>query len=881
MANHKTKVLPVLLARKTFVFCLLMLAAAGLLTGCVSMSDPEESQEYRSDVVATVQAGQVVGQTFVSRRARLNGIQLWLRAGPEPAAPGATLTVQLYHAPGDLSPLVTIPLPVSTIPEGSPLKIALPPQADLPGQGYFITLTTHEAALQVLGRSEDAYPRGQLYAGGAPQDADLSFRLTYDYDPAAMLGDLGRALASAWLLLPLALTLWLPGRVLLGLTGLASRLDGGERAAVSIGLSLGLIPLALTWTSLVRLPWSRAGVWVGMALLLAALAIQVRHGRAASGRVAPAAPEKSRAKAALSWLWQRRAGLALAAIFVLTLAVRLAMTRDLAGPAWVDSVHHAMITRLIMEQGAFPPSYAPFLDIETASYHPGFHSAAAVFTWLSGLDLPAALLLLGQALNALVVFSVYLFTTSLTRNRAAAVCAALIAGLFTPMPAYYTSWGRYTQLASLLLLPAALAWIVWMLEGRVRRSWRPLLLAAVASGGLFLTHYRVIAFLGLLLIAYLGVYVLGGALRRLVAATLGPDREPQEPQPKPVDRRVAWEGLRFGLSQLLEAVRRWARDTGPWWAASRGVLAAAGWVALTAGLAIALTLPWWPATLTTLFIPRFGYEITTPAFSDFSWSYLTAALGKLSLGLAGGGLLVGLLRRRAFALHLPLWAGLMFLAANLAAWGLPGGTFINNTSVEILLFMPLAALGGYLSGEALRAGLKYLPRRGGWAYAAVFLAAGAALAVAGARQILPILNPATLLLREADSPAIAWIEQNVPAGETVLINPFAWGYNIYAGSDGGAWIIPLAGRKTLPPPVLYGLSASGDKINRINEIIRQALDLSQKPAELHAYLLSQGIHYIFIGARGGAFSPRLLSASPLFETRYAQEGAWVFQLIGP
>ena len=30
---------------------------------------------------------------------------------------------------------------------------------------------------------------------------------------------------------------------------------------------------------------------------------------------------------------------------------------------------------------------------------------------------------------------------------------------------------------------------------------------------------------------------------------------------------------------------------------------------------------------------------------------------------------------------------------------------------------------------------------------------------------------------------------------TVLINPFTWGYGLYAGNDGGFWISPLAGRK--------------------------------------------------------------------------------------
>ena len=42
-------------------------------------------------------------------------------------------------------------------------------------------------------------------------------------------------------------------------------------------------------------------------------------------------------------------------------------------------------------------------------------------------------------------------------GRIGGLAAALIVGVFTPMPAYYTSWGRYTQLAALLIAEPHLA----------------------------------------------------------------------------------------------------------------------------------------------------------------------------------------------------------------------------------------------------------------------------------------------------------------------------------------------------------------------------------------------------------------------------------------
>ena len=142
------------------------------------------------------------------------------------------------------------------------------------------------------------------------------------------------------------------------------------------------------------------------------------------------------------------------------------MVRDLAFPAWVDPIHHSTIVRLIVEQGAYPQSYAPYVSALHASYHAGFHSLVATFHWLSGLEISRAMLLLCQVFNALSVLAVYLLTTSLTKDRLAGLFAALATGFLSSMPAYYASWGRYTQLTGLLVLPVCAALLMRLLSGR-------------------------------------------------------------------------------------------------------------------------------------------------------------------------------------------------------------------------------------------------------------------------------------------------------------------------------------------------------------------------------------------------------------------------------
>jgi hypothetical protein len=39
-----------------------------------------------------------------------------------------------------------------------------------------------------------------------------------------------------------------------------------------------------------------------------------------------------------------------------------------------------------------------------------------------------------------------------------------------------------------------------------------------------------------------------------------------------------------------------------------------------------------------------------------------------------------------------------------------------------------------------------------------------------------------------------------------------------------------------------------------------------------------GVHYLYIGAKGGVFSAQLLRESPTFETLFEENGAWLFQL---
>jgi hypothetical protein len=114
----------------------------------------------------------------------------------------------------------------------------------------------------------------------------------------------------------------------------------------------------------------------------------------------------------------------------------------------------------------------------------------------------------------------------------------------------------------------------------------------------------------------------------------------------------------------------------------------------------------------------------------------------------------------------------------------------------------------------------------------------------------------------------------------IVINPFAWGYGLYAGQDGGYWASPIAGRGTIPPPVLYGLSNTPEDTQRINTFIQQIIENGDNPENLYQMMTDVGIQYLYTGVRGGVISTQALIDSPLFELVYQADGASTFKTVG-
>ncbi len=303
-------------------------------------------------------------------------------------------------------------------------------------------------------------------------------------------------LAGLWLL-------WLPGVAIhrgLVRLGLRPTPDALHSGAIQIGLGLALWPILFLWTSSTGLVWQPpiaqiVAVGLGGVGLVCLL---WTSGSAWRGRLARL---RGRSVEMLAW----------GALIVLTVNSRLAQIRELVVPNWVDSVHHAMILRIFVDGGHLPATFAPFLPNNNFLYHWGYHANAAWLAWLLGwsdpFQLTELMLHFGQLLNSLTLIMVYAAGRTLFHSRRAGMLAAVLAVLVSWYPAFYVSWGRYTQLSGLLIMAPFMIQL-WSLHRTRRMTLGDLLAVILLGGGLVLIHVRVAFFAITLGVVLAGVVVL-------------------------------------------------------------------------------------------------------------------------------------------------------------------------------------------------------------------------------------------------------------------------------------------------------------------------------------------------------------------------------------
>jgi hypothetical protein len=831
-----------------------------LLAGCKPLV---QSEQHKVNAYLPLREGKTVGQTFSARYDGLQRIAIYIR--PLNAGQG-TIRLTLTGAPQEDEIIRQVSQPAENITKKGYVRFGFEPLSDSARQDYYLRLELEgEGSYQVAIAPGDTYTSGSAYKNDRPvDDAQLAFRLIYDQRQAALglLGEIG-----FWLgLLVAGFALYiLPGWALLSLfyTRWGER-RWAEKLALSGGMSLALYPLLYLYTSLLGARLGMLYAWLPPTL--AALYLLVKAVRGYRNRPAnsPGWQSALRLPAACD--------MAFLAVTLLIFASRFWPLRTLAIPMWGDSYHHSMIAQLLVDHGGLFNSWAPYAEMQTFTYHFGFHTLVAGLHYLTGLDLPAATLWAGQLVNGLAVISLYPLALRLGRNPWGGVIAVLLAGLLSPMPMYYVNWGRYTQLAGqvILVVGVYLTWEYLAREGMEakRERWRIPLLIGIALAGLALTHLRVVIMAALFIAAFCLVFLRRGTgvaiLRRVLVMT-------------------AIAGLLF-LPWLVHTF------------SGRTLDIFAGTLEIPAEQVVE------SASEATA-----GTSIVTTSVGNL-FDYLPALVW-LSLPVLIGW---GLWRRDRGILLVSLWWWLIWIAGEPGWYGLPGSGAISAFAVLIAAYIPAglyySAATGWLA-ERLR-GTPSVPEPAtpeakdeiderpaeifaGWRRLVNPLLALAVIAAAcwGAWQRLGDVDiPDHALVLPPDLRAFEWVEANLPPESRFLLNGHLAFYDTTAvGTDGGWWLPLLAGRQTTIPPMNYAFEEEPwtgyqDWINSLYEEIQaKGIDHPDVLDELS----ERRISHVYIGQQQGSvsqfgqfnFDLQALQASPRYRLVYRQDRVWIFQVL--
>ena len=806
------------------LFILLIFSLA--LISCSPVVRPEQSHHAEFFLVTR---GNSIGQTFFARFRGLSGIEVFLRPN---AIKSGHVNLALYNGSLDRTPRTTSRIPLEAVTHPDFYTFTFPPQVDSENHDYYFEISLDsETPLEIGIGPGDSYLDGAFYHQDVPQDNQLAFRLAYD-PVQSFLGLVLLALSWSGTLGIAAMLYILPGWALLGVLMPAwKERSWAEKLALAAGASLAIYPILFLWTGLVGLHLGPLNAWLPA---LAGAGVLLWRNR----RWRPGLRYKSNRISVRRWLYAigHQSYLTLL-ILALIIATRFWVIRNLSVPLWGDSYQHSLIAQLLVDHAGLFNSWAPYADLQSFTYHFGFHSLVAVFHWIANFPLPEATLWTGQILNILAVVSLVPLANKVGKSRWTGIMSLLLAGLLSNMPMFYLNWGRYTQLAGLVIIPAA-AYILWSIFENERLNWRPVGLIWILMGGLALTHYRVLIFGALFAVPLFLFYSV--ASKKHFTDNI---------------RRLALSGIGAGL----------------------------------------IFAPWFFHVFSGKILQIFYSQVTTSAnnLSEFTQQYnaigdLFTYLPPLMWILLPFALAWGFWRReRNFAI-LALWWLLVFLAANPQWFGLPGAGSITNFAVFIAAYLPVnillaAALAWLINGVATVERIRFtgLP-----ALLSVFTVA---LGLWGASLRLGDVDIAQhALVTRPDLHAAEWIREHTPEEAVFLVNSFfAYGGTSVVGSDAGWWLPLLARRSTTLPPLTYASERGPrpDYREWVNSLTAEILQAGIADPKVLDKLARRNVTHVYIGQQQGQVNysgPRLtaiaLRDSPKFKEIYHQDRVWIFEI---
>ena len=862
----------------------LFAALAVLQSGCVQHT---AAPPRPSEPIGPIYAGHVAEQVFAARDSELVGLDVLLATYARRNRGAVVLRLRDASMGADVR---AVQIDASSIEDNALHRFrfdAVRPRLTPSAWSFTIEsdASSVDNAITVWATAADVIAGGDATYDGRAREADLVFAPIYaDPLPAAVAGQMRRLAEAPVPPLATSLVLFGPGFALARLFISRARHGLALQVAAAPAFGLSAASLMTLYGGTAGLPLGTVTTWVVVAVsglvIVAAEVVQASGGATSVFRLnvgvtplptpppqggrepdlppSPSTPTISASLWRLDWCVA-----ATAAAFVAGVVIRSIALEDGGVPPGADTYHHALIAQLILDNGGLPESYRPFAAIDSFAYHFGFHAFAALAASavsVSGLD---AVSWLGPLLSALPALSIFVLARTAGLGGLATAAAVVIVALVDPFPLDLVDIGRYPQLTALTILPVGLAFAMGYVGGRSPmptrfEALRPIVGGALLTAGLFLTHYRILLFL----VVLVGLNV----LRVLV-------------RPGGIRVSPAWGTLRFPTLVLVGGLAL----VGPWVGRlmedfTLGVRGSGGRYA--------------PEYYS---LDRLGDTLAHPALGPL------LVLGGLGLGLAiasitlpknplilsfskGPGGSAGSpraepnLRGESLVALLGVWAALQIAISNPHWLPVPAAGWVDTVTVATSLFLPVSLAVGFLVQQVGRFIAARAPR------GEIVLAFGiAGLAVWGALQLPSVIQPAHRLAQTGDLVAAGWIRENVAPGSRFLVNAFVlrWEPDFVAPTDGGYWLPLLAGHRTTLLPMVYAAErgASVAEVDRMERLARAGA--APASAESLRLFRESGVTHVYLGVRRGPIPEHAIAVSPSYRRVYRGGGVAIYELLGP
>ncbi|MCL4505051.1 MAG: hypothetical protein M1140_03360 [Chloroflexi bacterium] len=582
---------------------------------------------------------------------------------------------------------------------------------------------------------------------------------------------------------------YMPGLAFLNRFAAFRRIDGLSRLFIAPGVSIALYVVLFTFCYKLGI---KLGWWTPWLITLLAAASLLYP--------LPKIPR-------LHWTADKVAYIALAGVTVILLANRLYTINGLVAPMWGDSVHHTIIVQLMLENGGLFHSWQPYADVNTFTYHFGFHAFTTMYAWMRGISAEFAVLMMGQIANFCAVMGLYALARLWTRSVWGGGVAVIVGGFISSNPYYFVFWGRYTQLTGHIILLAALVLLSYYLASpRRKENLAYLLVLPLVIAGVGMAQYKVAVLFvalsaALVIFRAIGWYAKRRDLRYAVMSSLGR------------------AGVIAGIALLVFMARGW--DI----------------VQSTLGTSVQRI-----ASTELNLSPAVGNQ-QAPLLVRLSQSGFDNDAAAIWLAALAG--VIVLIVKRRDGLWFVAGMGLCLIAMNPRLVGINRAGLVDEFHLSLSTYIAAAGLIGAAAGALAE---MLASRSQVTHYAAALACFG--LVWFGANQ-LPPLPLGSIFVLPDDVQMMAWIRENVPPGEKIAAPGFIAFKNFTVGRDAGWWIPFYTGHRTNLMFMAAEQEMTGVQRNQDSRL-SVTKDLYTRDMSLPSsteWLAAQGYRYFYIGAK--------------------------------